>query len=89
MFREDPLLKVGAIAMAFALALVIVVVAVGVAIRDTPERAVASERTTKEKQSNELLGTPWVKGTRQGLLNPSDVFAINRHHMGIRGDRHG
>ena len=41
------------------------------------------------RSSYDLYGTQGVKGTRQGLVNPSGVFAINRHHSGIRGDGYG
>ena len=58
MFREDPLLKVGAIAMALALALVIFAVAVSIAVRGVPERVVASERVAKTKPA----GGPLIRG---------------------------
>jgi len=69
-FREDPLLKVGVIVMTLALALVIVAVVVSFAVRSVPERAVASERTIKEKHStrplvrSESSMEPWVEMAR-------------------------
>jgi sortase A len=69
-FRQDPLLKVGAIAMTVALVLAIFAVVVNIAVRDVPEQAVASERVTttgspvEPRTRGEEPYGPWVEKAR-------------------------
>jgi sortase A len=57
-FREDPLLKAGAIMIVLALTLVIVAVVVSAAPRSNPKRALASE----SKATTESSGEPVIRG---------------------------
>ncbi len=50
-FGNDPLLRVGTIAMALAIVLALVAVVITMLLRDVPERAVASETKTSAKSS--------------------------------------
>jgi sortase A len=69
-FRQDPLLKVGVIAMTVALVLAIFAVVVNIAVRSVPEQAVASERVTTTESPVEPLTRgeepfgPWVEKAR-------------------------
>ena len=90
MFREDPLLKVGAIAMTFALVLVIAAVVVSVVIRGGPERAGATERVTATKSSvdsptrGESPADPWREGAGS---QPSTEVPNDGSDLGLWGGR--
>jgi sortase A len=66
-FRQDPLLKVGLIAMTVALVLAIFAVVVNIAVRSDPEQAIASEKvtTTEAPVEPRTIGAepfgPWVE----------------------------
>jgi sortase A len=73
-FREDPLLRVGAVMMAFAIALLVAALVALSVLRAEPERAVASEsgpEPTVEplKRSKPAVGA-WVEKTREPVAVP-------------------
>jgi len=73
-FREDPLLRVGAVMMAFAIALLVAALVALSVLRAEPERAVASESgpepTVEPLKRSKPAVEAWVEKTREPVAVP-------------------